>query len=80
MLFRSNTAFTASATFPVAYIASGSQTAIGNITFSAAGQTPSAPTSGAVTLLAGYVLQVAAPSSADSTAADIVLTIPCVRS
>jgi hypothetical protein len=73
-----NTEATSSAAVAVSYIHSGSSNSVGNVTFTSSGHTGSLPTSSAVDLVAGDVLQGTMPSSPDATLADVQIGIACL--
>lgn len=71
----SDTRASSSSVFNVGYIRSGSYTAIGTITFTNASSTPSFSTQAAVSLLAGDIIKVTAPSPQDPNLANIAITL-----
>jgi hypothetical protein len=74
-----NTEATGTPAFALSYIHAGSPVAIGNATLSSSSHTAAFPTATAVNFVAGDVLVGTAPATADATAADIAITVYCLR-
>ena len=70
-----DTAATAEAVFTIFKLSGGSETQIGTITFAAASKTGVFSTSSETLLSVGDVVKIKAPATADSTLADLAITI-----
>lgn len=69
------TAATASTSYTVSYIRAGTTTVIGTFSFAAGSSTPTLSTQAAVSLAAGDVLKITGQSTADTTLADVAITL-----
>jgi hypothetical protein len=74
-----NTLATSTTNFALGYEHAGTVNTVGNIVFTSASHAPTYPTTAAISLAAGDVLQITSPGTADATLADVVFTIACAK-